>query len=449
MTPHDSGSVGLVSPISEGAAEAQNAASRFSSGELLERAYVVAALLVFFAVGLPVIADPGGTTAVTVGADVPTRIARMAILAVFPVCLLVAQREIVAAIKANGLLALMVMLALASYAWSLDKSVTLRSSMILFASSLFGVYMGTRFTLRTQVQLLTWAYAFIVAISCIYVVATPYGIQPGDYQQAWRGAFIHKNGLGKAMALGVLVFWHAAADAAPRWRIIQYAWMIACGALLILARSAGALIDVLLTFAVISLLPLLRSRRISGWFVGAVVLLGFMVVVSFAAVYWSSLLKVLGKDPTLNGRTVLWALLLSKISLHPALGYGYDAFWHSSRAFYADIWGIVGWMPPHAHNGFLNVALDLGYVGVAMLIAVILRSLGKCFALLRADAPIALIQWPLVYMSYMVVSNLMEVSFLTYANAYWILFVAAAVSSTSTLRDVRQLRVASLDSATV
>jgi O-antigen ligase len=78
----------------------------------------------------------------------------------------------------------------------------------------------------------------------------------------------------------------------------------------------------------------------------------------------SLLVSSLGRDTTLTGRTGLWAQLVSMNSA-PLLGTGFETFWLGPRA--EAIWRIYWWHPNQAHNGYLEILLNLGGVGVLLL----------------------------------------------------------------------------------
>ena len=75
-------------------------------------------------------------------------------------------------------------------------------------------------------------------------------------------------------------------------------------------------------------------------------------------------LALLGRDATLSGRTGLWDAVLAAISMKPLLGYGYESFWNGLAGPSASVVAAVHWIPPHAHNGFLDLWLDLGALGL-------------------------------------------------------------------------------------
>jgi O-antigen ligase len=79
-----------------------------------------------------------------------------------------------------------------------------------------------------------------------------------------------------------------------------------------------------------------------------------------------SMAGAVGKDPTLTDRTKIWAFLLG-MHTNPAIGTGYQSFWLGSRLDY--FWQNSGLGHLNeAHNGYLQVYLDLGLIGVLLVI---------------------------------------------------------------------------------
>jgi len=73
----------------------------------------------------------------------------------------------------------------------------------------------------------------------------------------------------------------------------------------------------------------------------------------------------LGRDPTLTDRTVLWQTLLT-LDTNPLLGTGYESFWLGDRL--TRIWlAYPSIQPNQAHNGYLEIYLNLGLVGLCLL----------------------------------------------------------------------------------
>ena len=79
----------------------------------------------------------------------------------------------------------------------------------------------------------------------------------------------------------------------------------------------------------------------------------------------SAVLEASGRDATLTGRTGIWQAVLSE-PINPLFGTGYTAFWLGDRL--QRIWALFPRTPIiQAHNGYIEVYLNLGLVGLALL----------------------------------------------------------------------------------
>ena len=79
-----------------------------------------------------------------------------------------------------------------------------------------------------------------------------------------------------------------------------------------------------------------------------------------------------GRDPTLTGRSDIWRAVLSTHT-NPIIGTGYESFWLGSRLEY--VWRLAGQVN-EAHNGYLEIYLTLGLVGVFLLLSFMIASYG-------------------------------------------------------------------------
>jgi len=108
---------------------------------------------------------------------------------------------------------------------------------------------------------------------------------------------------------------------------------------------------------------------------GALALLTCVIAIPVAA--WlaggdlDQALNAVGKDTTLTGRTALWSAAETSIAAHPTLGVGYQAYWQVGSWGAEQLWQIsyvaskTGY---HFHDTYLEVAVDLGLVGLAILL---------------------------------------------------------------------------------
>lgn len=69
------------------------------------------------------------------------------------------------------------------------------------------------------------------------------------------------------------------------------------------------------------------------------------------------------------------------------VGHGYNAFWAGTRGPSAGIWEAFNG-PPHAHNGYLDVMLELDVVGLVVMLVIVVRVLVRLGAAAwRCPAP--------------------------------------------------------------
>jgi len=82
--------------------------------------------------------------------------------------------------------------------------------------------------------------------------------------------------------------------------------------------------------------------------------------------------QAVGKDPTLTDRTGIWAFLLG-MHTNPLIGTGYQSFWLGPRLDY--FWHASGFGHINeAHNGFIELYLELGIIGVVLFIGFLIAS---------------------------------------------------------------------------
>jgi len=87
--------------------------------------------------------------------------------------------------------------------------------------------------------------------------------------------------------------------------------------------------------------------------------------------------EFLGRDPTLHGRTGIWDTVL-RFQTSPLLGMGYESFWMGDRLV-AVARSLNGAYLNEAHNGYLETYLNLGVVGVALLVLFMISSYRTVF----------------------------------------------------------------------
>lgn len=124
-------------------------------------------------------------------------------------------------------------------------------------------------------------------------------------------------------------------------------------------------------------------RVVSKRFLGTYVLVGACVAAVFVGSGgYDEVVKMLGRNPNLTDRTVVWDDVL-EIADSPVLGTGFESFWLGDRL--DRLWRKWWWHPIQAHNGYIETYINLGGVGVLLLAAMLVSTFYKAKAELRRD----------------------------------------------------------------
>lgn len=337
------------------------------------------------------------------------------------------RRDALLKIRNSQVLWIFIGFAFLSVLWSDVPGWAFRRCINLTATCGFGLYLGSRYSPRHLLRLLGWTLLVAAVCSIVVVAVMPdRGLDSAATNHAWKGIFVQKNTLGRLMALGVVVFsFLAFENRAHRWR--YGAAVLLCTGMIVGARSATSAMAVPILLILTGFFALCRRR--SPWLVfpsALIGLTGFACAVMLV-VDAHDLLSLLGRDATLSGRLEIWSAVLPKVMERPWLGYGYSSFWLGLESkSSADVWSILGWHVPHSHNGFLDLAAELGVVGLGLFFIGFFVTMKYGLRWARSQRTIIGL-WPLAYLSFMFLFNLSESSLLKQDNIFWALYVATTV----------------------
>jgi exopolysaccharide production protein ExoQ len=410
---------------------------------LTEYGFTVFALLMYTGAVLLLVLS-GGVGEEVVEKNFDTTLYKLTFIVIYLVtCILLARRSNHAlyTLTREPLVFIMVAIAAASVFWSWTPNATINQSTGLIGSSLFGLYLATRYSLKQQLYLLCWTFGIIIFLSFMFAILLPkYGLMGGIHTGAWRGVFTHKNGLG-AMMTNSIIFFSMLMLIVRRYRWLPAAGVLLSMVLLALSRSTSALVITLFVLVALSLVPVIRLRYLSRLL--AIAFLAFIAeaLVILFLTYAEVFANFFGKDLTLTGRTILWEAVWEMIQKNPWLGYGFGGFWNEGGP--SDyIWLATGWKMTHPHNGFLELWLDLGIVGLALFLMSFLRSFLRSLTLLQLSKDVADVL-PFTNLVFLIVVNFTESSLMSSNSIWWILYVSLSVSVAKEL--ARRNRITKLE----
>lgn len=324
------------------------------------------------------------------------------------------------------------LLMLISVLWSVNPFVTIKESMEMIGTMIIGAYIVARFPLRRFLNILSVVFGAIATLSLLLIFASPGRGRMDWGSGAWSGLFQEKNLLGAAMAFAIFSIGFSLPSARGKRRLRMLATLILCILLLVGSNSVTAATDLAIVLLLAGAVLLCRSERY-GATARIVVAAAAAVALVLYTMYGfdpNALFAMFGRSSTLTGRTDFWPFLYQAIGDRPLLGYGYDAFFTAPisvdyLSYY--VVGSGGWTPYHAHNSFLQILLNAGYVGLALCIVQLLVGFRRSIMFIsRKDGQGgAEALWPFAVLLYLVVGSYTESYLGGFNSMESVLFVAA------------------------
>jgi exopolysaccharide production protein ExoQ len=328
--------------------------------------------------------------------------------------------------KMSPLFTAIALLAVLSILWSQFPVRSVAFSLNAVLCIFFALCFYLRFPAEDQLRLLYWTGFIVVFTSIAMAILLPhYGTQSGvGGQGEWKGIFHTKNVLARACVFLLTPAFFTYSDRRIS-RLSRAVYSIFLLAVIVKTDSKTGMIAAAacVMFCVIIRLLSRFGRRDALLLVAlgvGIATAGTMIVLQNAPL----ILVALGKDSTLTGRTAIWSGVMASITKRPILGYGYGGFWWGTRGEAYNIDSRVGWMVPYSHNGFLDVWLDLGLVGFALVVVTFVKAIRDGMCSIRGDRPFY-VQWCLSIVFLTILYNLDEGTLLAQTELVWVLYVVA------------------------
>ncbi|MFC5343519.1 O-antigen ligase family protein [Brevundimonas staleyi] len=322
------------------------------------------------------------------------------------------------------ILAVLVLQAFASKWWSIDPGVTQRRVIAMAISSAFSIYLGIAFGGRHLPRMLMISCLIMGVGSVIMALAFPsIGVHQLENAGLWRGLWYEKNQMGLVMSAGAVAAAACLASGDPR-RLTPAITLVICVFLVLMTQSKTSLLCLMLGTGAVAGLWAMKQ----GGAAFAIIALWFGVVLTAGALYVfitdpAMVLKALGKDPSLTGRTDIWEALMREVSERPWTGFGYQAFWGRESVPAAFIRAETQWPVPSAHNGWIDLLIQLGWPGaITVGITVALATVVSVFRIPGSGAREG--YFAIGYLLVFLLLSLSESVLLSHANLPWTLLLA-------------------------
>jgi exopolysaccharide production protein ExoQ len=274
-----------------------------------------------------------------------------------------------------------------SLRWTVDRYETIRGALLLISAHLFAFALAARYSWQKLIELTAVTLVGVVGLSVLLAVGLPkIGQMQGLHQGAWAGAWAEKQGMGIYASLGFV------AALAMASRGLKYAlWWLA--ALLCLVAIAGttsktALVMTLVALAVGLWLRIFYRGMLGKVMGGWVIALGAILAVPVATGQFDFVLKALGRTSDLTGRTDVWEAVRKVAEMRPDQGWGFQAVFRGKDIMTSPFQWIserTDFLPANAHSSWLDIYIQLGNIGVALLVIAMVWTWAGLFFARKVD----------------------------------------------------------------
>ncbi len=325
-----------------------------------------------------------------------------------------------AALKRNGLFVLILAYMLLSVVWAKAPGISFRRwGREIIALIMMCLLISEESPLKSFASAFKRAIYFYLPFSMLLIkYFSVYGRQYNRWtgELMWVGLASQKNGSALFCAFSIIfLIWSLWQDLV-NWRMLEsklpplvdifmlgLAIYLMMGPQRTLTYSATSFLSLLTgLIAMLILKQAAKKEKRLDKNIAAFALI-FIIIGTFMPLLGKIPIKglpqMLGRTETLTDRTEIWNSLLPYAQKHFILGYGYGGFWTTS---------LRTSIASHAHNGYLDAILNLGIVGLILLIVFLIKIAGTCARLIDSESNIFLLFLAIVFMY--LVHNMGEVS---------------------------------------
>jgi O-antigen ligase len=258
----------------------------------------------------------------------------------------------------------------ASFQWSNQPDLTLRQGLLMAVTYGAACMISQYLSWLRLARVLAGLFALQAVVSAGLAILTPqWGVMSEIYPGAWSGIWSFKQTLGVAMAVasGGVMGYTLMQPKATVWTAPALVLIVLCA---FKSEATTAILVTGLAMAMPVAVWLAQKHPsaavLSIWAVVSCLSALFLVITILGPLVF----QLLGKAPTLTGRTDIWRALAEPIAERPWFGWGYQAFW-TDTSLTSPVDKIEsfldGFRPPDAHSTPMDIRLQLGIAGLILI----------------------------------------------------------------------------------
>lgn len=312
-----------------------------------------------------------------------------------------------------------------SISWSSEPMLSFKRFVALLSVVFFAGFIAYRYSLERIAFLFGCVIGAAALVGLIFALIRPdfAFIAGGIRDGAFRGIFAEKNAGARLNAIAILLLLPMIRQRNPLAMFYGLCALIAIG----LAQSATAIALIVaggVSYGYFLLLIRLRINRSMAALFAATIVFFLLCLMLYAN--YTLLLELVGRDPSLTDRTLIWELLQPLIDDRFIKGYGFGAFWASADAdAFINRWGYIG----NAHSGYVETLLNGGMIQLIALLLLFAQALVKRYrAITTADHSARYQACALVIIGLFVVTNYVAYVIPNYRSGEFLLFCVLSLT---------------------
>lgn len=272
----------------------------------------------------------------------------------------------------------------------------------------------------------------VLFIKCYPDLGSAYSIE--DERMMYFGVTTFKNLLGMiSMVFGLASLWSLLGAYEQRNMVHRNRHLVAH--IIVIVMSVWLIVTAdsmtsLSCFALAGAVMLFVSQDwIQRWNKGVYVVVSCALAVPLFALFMDTvgtLVHTLGRNSTLTGRTSIWKAVLS-MNTNPIIGTGFESFWIGDRL--ERVWNMSVHGIQEAHNGYIEIYLNLGWVGLVLLGWLIICGFRNAESTLRRNVHAGRLKF--AYLTASLIFSITEAGF-RMLEPIWIAFLLAVAALPAT-----------------
>lgn len=245
----------------------------------------------------------------------------------------------------------------------------------------------------------------VLAYSVFFTVVHPSLATSASGVPGWHAGFIHKNAMSPFLLFAILIVCTFETRRAPKLLAVAVSLFFVA-----MSQSTTSLAIGIVLLPGWFILGRLNQAATQNKRVILLVTSAVTVTVGLlAVVYLPDLLAARGKDLTLSKRTEIWSQVWLLIKRRPWTGYGIGGVWANPAAEPTrSLLNRLGFVVFHSHNGYLQLLVLLGWIGLALFLWIVVTYLHLGLLVMRTTHP-ALGRFMILYATLMLVASASEV----------------------------------------